>query len=76
MGETYMHLANTFKDELTYYLKQYTLCNAIDSSISLLNSHRIHKRGTLCKLQMFLLFENFMWLYTISSFYKRYFNKQ
>ena len=53
MGETYMHLANTFKDELTFYLKQYTLCNAIDSSISLLNSHRIHKRGTLCKLQMF-----------------------
>ena len=42
MGETYMHLANTFKDELTYYLKQYTLCNAIDSSISLLNS-KIHK---------------------------------
>ena len=53
MGETFMHLANTFKDELTFYLKQYTLCNAIDSSILLLNSHRMHKRGILCKLQMF-----------------------
>ena len=53
MGETYMHLTNTFNDELTFYLKQYTLCNAIDSSISLLHSHRMHKRGILCKLQMF-----------------------
>ena len=53
MGETYMHLANTFKAELTFYLKQYTLCNAIDSSISLLNSHRMHKRGIVCTLQMF-----------------------
>ena len=53
MGETYMHITNTFKDKLTFYLKQYTLCNAIDSSISLLHSHRMHKRGILCKLQMF-----------------------
>ena len=33
-----MHLTNTFKDELTFYLKQYTLCNAIDSSISSLDT--------------------------------------
>ena len=50
-----MHLTNTFKDELTPYLKQYTLCNAIDNSISLLHSHRIHKRGILCKLKMFFI---------------------
>ena len=53
MGENYMHLTNTFKDELTFYLKQYTLCNAIDSSISLLHLHRMYKRGILCKSQMF-----------------------
>ena len=55
MGETNVHLTNTFKDELTSYLKQYTLCNAIDSSISLLHLHGIHKRGILCKLQMFCI---------------------
>ena len=70
-----MHLTNTFKDELTFYLKQYTLCNAIDSSISLLHSHRMHKRNPV-QIANVLLFEHFMWLYTISSFYKRYFNKQ
>ena len=50
-----MHLTNTFKDELTPYLKQYSLCNAIDNSISLLHSHRIHKKGILCKVQMFFI---------------------
>ena len=56
MGETNMHLTNTFNDELTSYLKQYTLCNAIDNFISLLHSHRIHKRAIFCKLQMFCIF--------------------
>ena len=50
-----MHLTNTFKDELTPYLKQYILCNAVDSFISLLHLHGMHKRRILCKLQMFCI---------------------
>ena len=56
MGETNIHLTNTFKDELTSYIKQYILYNAIDNSISLLHSHRIHKRAIFCKLQIFCIF--------------------
>ena len=48
-----MHLTNTFNDELTSYLKQYTLCNAIDNSISLLHSHRIYKRAIFSNCKCF-----------------------
>ena len=71
-----MHLTNTFKDELTPYLKQYSLCNAIDNSISLLHSHRIHKKRNPLQSANVFHFVHFMWLYTSSSFHNRYFNKQ
>ena len=65
-----MHLTNTFKDELTFYLKQYTLCYII-----VILAPNAQKRNPL-QIANVLLFEHFMLLYTISSFYTRYFNKQ
>ena len=68
-----MQLTNTFKDELTSSLKQYTLCNAIDSSISLLHRMIFTKEESFANVLHFI---HFMWLYTLSSFHNRYLNKQ
>ena len=53
-----MQLTNTFKDELTSSLKQYTLCNANDSSISLLHRMIFTKEESFanCKCFAFCIF--------------------